>query len=118
MAIEPNAPVYLVELMDPHLATLERVDVTRFLENAVAVVVKHLSEFEFEEPVEVQVTVDSESRELAGIVLFNEEGEPISVIRPYYLNREGSECDDPKIRRAVQATGSKLENKLNRIFKR
>jgi hypothetical protein len=116
MAISPTLPVYLVEVMDPHLATHERVDVTRFLENALETVFKHL--VDFNEPVEAQVTIDPESQELAGIVFFNEEGEPISVIRPYYLARESSECEHEDIRNVAAGALPRLEKNLNRIFKR
>jgi hypothetical protein len=102
--------------MDPHLATLERVDVTRFLENAIDTVLKHLADFT--EPVEAQVTIDTQSQDLAGIIIFNEACEPISVIRPYYLDREESECEHPEICRAAVESLQKLEKNLNRIFKR
>jgi hypothetical protein len=116
MAPTSNPPVYLVELMDPHLATLEKVDVTRFLENAIETVYSHLADFS--EPIEAQVTVDAASQDLAGIIFFNEESEVIAVIRPYYLDREFSECESEEIRRIVAEPQSKLEKNLNRIFKR
>jgi hypothetical protein len=116
MAISSPTPVYLVELNDPHLGTFERADVSRFLENAIETVLKHLTEFM--EPVEAQVTVDPESQELAGIVFYTEEGEAIAVIRPYYLDREVRECLHDGICRAAGGALSKLEKNLNRTFKR
>jgi hypothetical protein len=116
MATTPNPPVYLVELLDPHLVSHDRVDITRFLENAIETVFKHLADFA--EPVEAQVTIDAGSRELAGILFFNEEGEAISVIRPYYLDRESVECESEEICRIAAEPLAKLEKNLNRIFKR
>lgn len=114
--LSPIPPVYVVELMDPHLATHHSLDATLFLENAIETVFKHLADFA--EPVEAQVTIDEASGELAGILFFTEEAELISVIRPYYLNREESECQHPDICRMAAGALPKLEKNLNRIFKR
>jgi hypothetical protein len=115
MANSSPAPVYLVELNDPHLGTFVRADVSRFLENALETVFKHLQDFL--EPVEAQVSIDPASQELAGIVFYTEEGEAISVIRPYYLDREPYECQHKGISLAPAIALPKLEKHLNRIFK-
>ena len=114
--LSPIPPVYVVELLDPHLATHINLDATLFLENAIEAVYAHLADFA--EPVEAQVTIDQASGELAGILFFNEAAELISVIRPYYLSREESECRNADICRMASGPLPKLEKNLNRIFKR
>jgi hypothetical protein len=116
MAANSPPPVYLVELLDPHLVTHQKSDVSRFLQNAIGTVHKHLEEFA--EPVTVEVQVDIASGEMAGIVFFTEEEEAIAVIRPYYLDREDVECTNPDIVKAAEGPLSKLEKLLNRTFER
>lgn len=111
-----SLPVYLVELKDPFLATCERSDVTRYLENALALVEQHF--IDYREPIEAQVTVDPKSGELAGILFFNAAAETIAVVQPYYLNRDTLECDNPDILRLATEPPGKLEKAINKIFKR
>lgn len=116
MAAISQPPVYLVELLDPHLVTHQKSDVTRFLQNAIDTVYKHLEPFV--EPISVEVQIDFASGELAGIVFFTEEEEAIAVIRPYYLGREEVESTNPDIAKAAEGALPKLEKLLNRIFER
>lgn len=116
MAVTSPPPVYLVELLDPHLVTHQKSDVTRFLQNAIDTVHKHLESFE--EGVSVEVQIDLASGDLAGIVFFTEEEEAIAVIRPYYLSREDAEVTKQEIVKAAEAPLPQLEKRLNRIFER
>lgn len=111
----PTSPIYLVELMDPYLASFDKADVTGYLDNAVDAVSKHLADFA--EPITAQVSIDKTSKELAGILFFNEASEVIAVIRPYYLSREIRECTDAAICELSTVPADKLEKSLKRIFK-
>lgn len=116
MAAPDCTPTYLIELMDPHLGNVVRVDVTAYLENAIQLVFSHLADFH--EPVEVEVTIDPASGHLSGIVVFSEEEQAISVIRAFYLERDEVECEKPDILDMVGQPLSKLEPKLNQLFKK
>ena len=116
MAAPDSSIAYLVEMMDPHLVTLQKVDVTAFLANAVTTVLAHFESFA--EPVTVQVSIDKASGDLAGILFFTEEDEVIGVIRPYYLARDELECANPEVLAAAEGPLAKLEGQLTHLFKK
>lgn len=114
MAVPDAPPVYLVELMDPHLEHIQKVDITAYLANAIEMVYAHLADFS--EKVAVEVTINEASGNLAGIVFFNEGECAISVIRAYYLQRDELDCPTQAILDLAQGPLGKLEAALNPLF--